>query len=309
MDSAKERCEGKAMRLKDLFGLVKETAIGWSKGQTFQLGAALAYYGVFALAPTLVIALAMAGILFGEDAAQGRLTATLEDALGPAVAQAFAEVLAYVHVTGSGWKATVIGIALVLFASTGLFTQLQLALNAIWGVQPKPGRGFWNVLRGRFFAFILVLGTGALLVLSLIANTALLALNSFVGPINWSGEYYMWEGMNWFLTLMLQTLLFALIYKLLPDAIITWRDVGIGAFITALLFALGNFLICQYLYRAAPASVYGPAGSLVVVMLWVYYSSQILLFGAELTKNFANRYGKPMQPAKYAVCRPSSTPI
>jgi membrane protein len=222
------------------------------------------------------------------------------------VAQAFVEALTHVHVTGSGWKATVIGIALVLFASTGLFTQLQLTLNVIWGVKPKPGRSFWNVLRGRFFAFVVVVGTGALLVLSLIANTALLALNSYLGSTNWSGEYYMWEGMDWVLTLMLQTLLFALIYKLLPDAIITWRDVAIGAFITALLFGLGNFLICQYLYRAAPASVYGPAGSLVVIMLWVYYSSQILLFGAEFTKNFANKYGKPMQPAKYAVALDAS---
>jgi membrane protein len=294
------------MRWKDLFGLVKETAVGWSKGQTFQLGAALAYYGSFALAPTLVIAIALAGILFGEDAAQGRLAATLEDALGPAVAQAFAEILTYVHVTGSGWTATVVGLGLVLFASTGLFTQLQWSLNAIWGVQPKPGRGFWNMLRARFFAFILVLSLGALLVLSLIANTALLALNSFLGPMNGSAEYYLWEGMDWTLTFVLQTFLFAMIYKLLPDAIITWRDVGIGALITALLFALGNFLICQYLSRAAPASVYGPAGSLVVVMLWVYYSSQILLFGAEFTKNFANKYGKPMQPAKYAMALDAS---
>src|SRR5262249_24095803 len=162
-----------------------------------------------------------------------------------------------------------------LFASTGLFTQLQWSLNAIWGVQPKPGRGFWNMLRARFFAFTLVLSTGALLVLSLIANTALLAFNSYLGPTNGSAEYYLWEGMDWTLTFVLQTFLFAMIYKLLPDAIITWRDVGIGALITALLFALGNFLICQYLSRAAPASVYGPAGSLVVVMMWVYYSSQI----------------------------------
>jgi membrane protein len=268
--------------------LVKETAVGWSKRETLQLGAALAYYASFALAPTLVIAIAVAGILFGEDAAQGRLAATLEDALGSAVAQAFAEILTYVHVTGSGWTATAVGIGLTLFASTGLFTQLQMALNAIWGVRPKPGRGFWNMLRSRFFAFLLVLGTGAVLGLSLIANTILLSLNAFLGPMNWTGEYYVWEGVDWILTLVLQAFLFALIYKLLPDVIITWRDVAIGALITALLFALGNFLICQYLYRAAPAPVYGPAGSLVVVMLWVYYSSQILLFGAEFTKNFAN---------------------
>jgi membrane protein len=294
------------MSWKDLFGLVKETAVGWSERHTFQLGAALAYYGSFALAPTLVIAIALAGILFGEDAAQGRLAATLKDALGSAVAQALAEILTHVHVTGSGWIATVVGIGLVLFASTGLFAQLQWSLNAIWGVQPKPGRGFRNMIRSRFFAFVLVLGTGALLVLSLIANTVFLAINSFLGPANWSAEYFVWEAVDWTLTFVLQTLLFAMIYKLLPDAIVSWRDVAIGAFITALLFALGNFLICQYLYRAAPASVYGPAGSLVVVMLWVFYSSQILLFGAEFTKNFATKYGRSMQPAKYAMARDGS---
>jgi membrane protein len=292
------------MRWKNLIGLVRETVDGWSKGDSFQLGAALAFYGVFALAPTLVIAIAVAGILFGEDAAKGRLDSQLAEAVGPTVAQAFAEVLTSVHVNRSGWTVTLIGFGLILFAATGMFLQLQLALNNIWGVQVKPGRGFWNMIRSRLLAFVLVLGVGALLLLSLIANAAMVAVRAYLPPAYWSSEPYLWDGADWLLSLVLLTLLFAMIFKLLPDAIIAWRNVWVGAFITAVLFALGNYLICQYLYRAAPASVYGPAASLVVVMLWVYYSSQILLFGAEFTKHFADRCGHPMRPAAYAVCRP-----
>jgi membrane protein len=292
------------MRWKDLMGLVSETAYGWSEPHTFQLGAALAFYGVFALAPTLVIAIALAGIFFGEDAAKGRLDAALTDALGGTVAQAIAGTLAYVHVTGSGWTATVVGFGLVLFASTGIFVQLQMALNIIWGVQPKPGRGLWNLARSRLLAFVLVLGVGALLILSLLANAVLVALHAYLPPASLTGHSFLWQAVDLLLSLVLLTLLIAMIYKLLPDAIISWSNVFVGAFLTALLFALGNYLVCLYLYRVAAASVYGPAGSLVVVMLWVYYSSQILLFGAEFTKHFANKYGQPMRPAEYAMCRP-----
>jgi membrane protein len=292
------------VRWKDLVGLVKETAYGWSEPHTFQSGAALAFYGAFALAPTLVIAIALAGIFFGEEAAKGRLDATLADALSPSVAQAIAETLTYVHITRSGWAATLAGFGLVLFAATGIFMQLQLSLNAIWGVQPKPGRSVWNIIRSRFLAFLLVLGVGALLLLSLIVNAGLVALHAYLPPVSRSGEPFVWEAVDALVSLGLLTVLFAMLYKLLPDAIVSWRDVCVGAFITALLFALGNYLICQYLYWAVPASLYGPAGALVVVMLWVYYSSQILLFGAEFTKHFANKYGQPMRPAAYAMCRP-----
>jgi membrane protein len=292
------------MRWNDLIGLVRETAYGWIEQHTFQLGAALAFYGAFALAPTLVIAIALSGILFGEEAAKGQLDATLTDAVGAPVAEALTETLTYVHVTGSGWYATLVGIGFVLFAATGLFLQLQLALNTIWGVQPKPGSGFWYMLRSRFLAFVLVLAVSALLLVSLIANAALLAVHTFLPTSAWAGESLMWQGVDWLLSLVLQTLLFAVIYKLLPDAIIAWRNVWVGAFLTALLFALGNYFICLLLYWSAPASVYGQATSLVIVMLWVYYSSQILIFGAVFTKHFANRYGQPMRPADYATCLP-----
>jgi membrane protein len=158
--------------------------------------------------------------------------------------------------------------------------------------------------RGRFLAFVLVLGLGALLLLLLIANAVLAALHTFMPEAPWLGDSYFAEGMNWFLMLVLLTLLFTMIYKLLPDAVISWRDVWIGAFITACFFALGNYLIGLYLYYVAFTFAYGAASSLMVVMLWVYYSSQVLLFGAELTKNFTHRYGEPVRPADHAMYLP-----
>jgi membrane protein len=296
------------MRWKGLLGLVRETACGWWERGPFEMGAALAFYGAFALAPTLVIAIAVAGLIFGEDAAQGRLDATLGQAVGPDVARALAEALAQVHASGSGWSATGAGVGLALFIATGLFMQLQLALNAIWGVQPRPGRGLRNMARSRLLALLMVLGVAALLLLSMAAHAVLAALDASLPPASRAGDSLVWEAGERALPLLLLVLLVALIYRLLPDAIIAWRDVWVGAAVTALLLAPGNYLISQYLYRAAPASVYGPAGCLVVVMLWVYYSSQILLFGAEFTKRFADRYGKPVRPANYAMCRPGRAP-
>jgi membrane protein len=292
------------MHWKDLYELVRNTVYGCSERQTFQLGASLAFHGVFALAPLLVVAIALAGVFFGEDAAKGRLDATLTDAVGPVMAQAVAEILTSVHVNQSGWTAAVIGFAFVLFAATTMFFQLQIALNTIWGVQPKPGRSIWSMVRGRLLAFVMVLGIGSMLVLSLIANAALTTLHAYFPAVSWFGISFLREGMDWFLALLMQTLLFALIFKLLPDVIIAWSDVLVGAALTAVLFALGNYLIGLYLYRAAPASVYGPAGALVIIMLWVYYSSQVVLFGAEFTRHFAKKCGRPMRPARYAMWRP-----
>jgi membrane protein len=292
------------MRWKVLVGLVRATASGYFAGDSFQFGAALAFYAVFALAPTLLIAIGLAGIFFGEDAAKGRLDATLADALGHTMAQAFTESLTYVYLSHSGGIAALIGFIVILFAVTALFIQLQTALNAIWGVQPKPGRGFWNALRNQLIAFVLIVIFGALLLLSLVANAAMVAVHALLPVPFWSDEPLFWEGVDWVLLILLITFLFAMIFKLLPATQIAWHNVWVGAFITAVFFMLGNYLFCLYLYHFAPASVYGPASSLVVVMLWVYYSSQILLFGAEFTKHFASECGKPVQPAPYAMSRP-----
>lgn len=274
--------------MKRFVQIVRATVRGWAAGPSFQLGAALAFYAVFALAPTLLIVVALAGVFFGEQAAAGRLAKTLEESLGPSVAQAIAETLESIHINRSGGTATFIGVVLVLVAATGMFTQLQYALNTIWGVSARPGNGLFGMIRDRLLAFFMVLGIAALLVLSLAANAAFAIIRRSV-PAAASGDSLVWEAVNWLLSLGLLTLLFALIFRFLPDAIVAWRDVWVGAFLTAALFEAGNVLICKYLYYAAPGSVFGPASSLVLVMLWVYYSSQVLLFGAEFTKRFADR--------------------
>jgi membrane protein len=201
------------------------------------------------------------------------------------VAGAFAETLAYVHVTGSGWTATLLGAALTIVAATGLFLQLQISLNAIWGDPAKPGNSLLRILRKRFTAFATVVGIGVLLLLLLVANAVVVAMRASLRDAHWATQARIWSGAEWFLLFVLLVLLFAMIYKLLPDVVIPWREVWIGALITALLFVVGNYLIGYFMGRIAPTFAYWAASSLVVVMLWVYYSSQTLLFGAELTKN------------------------
>lgn len=280
------------MRRTDLFGVTKEAVRSWLQHRTFEQGAALAYYGVFALAPTLVIAIAAAGMLFGQKAAQGQLASRLDQVVGPAVAQAIADTLDNVHVRRSGGVATLIGFGLLAFGATGVFIQLQTTLNSLWGVQPKAGGVVWAVVRARLLAFALVACIGGLLLVSLAASTALSAVRAYLPPSSISETFYLWEGLHWALSLGLLTVLFAMIYKLLPDVRIAWADVWIGGAVTAVLFVLGNFAIGQYLGRSAASSAYGAAGSLVVVMLWVYYSSQVLLLGAIFTKSFAARRGQ-----------------
>jgi membrane protein len=289
------------MRWKELWGVLKEAALAWYGDKTFQLGAALAYYGIFAIAPMIVITLAVAGMVLGEDAAAGRLVGQLRQTVSPLVAQAIADTLGYVHLTRSGLLATLIGAGVLLFAVAGLFTQLQSALDTIWEVKPKPGLGIWASVRMRLMSFLLVGVVGALLLASLVATTALSAVSGYLPAAELPGGFTLLEVLNWALSLGLLTLMFALTYKLLPDVEIAWRVVWVGAITTAGLFTLGNYAISLYLGRTSAASAYGAAGSLVVVLLWVYYSSQIMLFGAELTRAYAKHFGEPVRPSANAV--------
>src|SRR5262245_21465882 len=268
------------MRWKELWGVVRDAALAWYDDKTFQLGAALAYYGVFAIAPMIVITLAVASMVLGEDAATGRLVAQLRQTATPLVAEPISETRCHVHLTRSGWLATLIGAGVLLFGVAGLFTQLQSALDTIWEVKPKPGLGIWASLRMRLMSFLLVGVVGALLLASLAAATALAAVSGYLPAAELPGGFTLLETLNWALSLGLLTLMFALTYKLLPDVVIGWRVVWVGAITTAVLFTLGNYAIGLYLGRTSAASAYGAAGSLVVVLLWVYYSSQVMLFGA-----------------------------
>jgi membrane protein len=292
------------MKPREMGRLLVSAVRHWWEADTFQLGAALAYYGIFAVAPILVVALAVAGMVFGEEAARGHLAEQLREVVGPAVAAAIEETLRSVHTTGSGWLATLLAVGVLLVAALGLFTQLQSALNTIWDVRPRSA-GLWRVVRDRFWSFLLVLSIGGLLLASLIASAALTAASRFIDLSDWPGGKYLLFALHWLVLLGLLSVLFALSYKVLPDVPINWSDVWVGAGVTALLFAVGSYLIGLYLGLASPASAYGAAGSLVVVLLWIYYSSQVVLFGAEFTRAYAEKCGKERRPADNAEALPA----
>jgi membrane protein len=228
-------------------GLVKDTARQWYAYDTFQLGAALAYYTAFSLSPVLMIAIGIAGVLFGHEVAQRQMLDEISQTVGPTVGKAFQDTLQYAQDTGTGTVATIIGIGLVLFGATSVFAQLQTSLNTIWGVQLRPDRGVWQLVKDRLLSFAIVLAIGLLLLVSLVISAALQALNYVLTPASHPGGVYLWQVANGMVSFGLITLLFAMIYKILPDVKIAWRNVWIGAAVTALLFTAGKYVIGLYL--------------------------------------------------------------
>jgi membrane protein len=203
--------------------------------------------------------------------------------------------------TGGGSLAAVAGFAILLFGATGVFVQLQDALNTIWKVTPKPGRPLLTMVRDRLLSFALVMGSSFLVLVSLAVSAALAAVHRFLPPSTTPGDTHVWQVINGLVSFAFCTLLFALIYKILPDVRIAWRDVWVGAAVTALLFTAGKYLLSLYLGQGSTTSAFGAAASLVIILLWVYYSAQILLFGAEFTRAYTDRFGFPVSPTKNAV--------
>lgn len=287
-------------KLKRAFELLKNTYQSWSEDKASRLAAALAYYTIFSIAPLLVIAIAIAGLVFGHEAARGQITEQIRGVMGPTSAAAVQDMLANAQTPASGIIATIIGVVTLLFGAAGVFGQLQDALNTIWGVEPKPGRGILATVKERFLSFAMVLGVGFLLLVSLLVSAGISALTKFVGHAI-PGVPWLWEAVNNIVSFGVFGLLFAMIFKILPDAKVQWRDVWIGALMTSLLFILGKFAIGLYLGRSSVASSYGAAGSLVVLLLWIYYSAQILFFGAEFTQVYATASGTEIEPAEGAI--------
>jgi membrane protein len=280
--------------VKEAWGLLKTTYNEWSNDNTSQLAAALAFYGVFAIAPSIIIAVYVAGQIFGDAAAQGEVARRLQESTSPTIANSIQDILKYSQSHAHGPTATIISIAVLIVAVLGFFSQLQQSLDTIWGVQVKPSCGYWAMIKNRLPTFFLMLLVAILLLASLIINSTVETLARYI-QLSWlGGAIDLWRWVNWGVTFVLVSVLFALIYKLLPDVKIAWKDVAVGAVITAVLFTVGNYLIGLYISKTSTASAYGAAGSLVVVLLWVYYSSQILLFGAEFTEVWANKYGRPL---------------
>lgn len=287
------------MKTGDVLPLLKETARSWSEDKSPRLAAALAYYTLFSIAPLVLITIAIAGLFFGEEAAAGQISGQIQHLVGAQAAQGIEGMVQNAGHKGHGTVASIVGIVTLLFGAAGVFGQLKDALNTIWGVEPKPGRGVWGFIKDRFLSLSMVLGVGFLLLVSLVLSAAAAAVSRFLGGML-PGVAWLAPVLDLLLSTGLVTLLFAMIFKILPDAEVQWRDVWVGAFGTAVLFAIGKFLIGLYLGRPGVASAYGAAGSLIVMLLWVYYSAQILFFGAEFTKVYAQKYGSRIVPEKDA---------
>jgi membrane protein len=281
--------------------LLKQTALEWYKSRTFELGAALAFYAVFSIAPVIVLAFTAASLVLGKEAAQGEVTQGIENAVGHTVAVAIQATARYTYQSGSGVAATVLSIVFFGFGATGLFLQLQSALNEIWEVAPKPGRRLRGLLHDRFGSFVAILGISALLLADLLVTAAFAAIGRIMPSAIAARGFPLWQAVTLVVSWAFLALAIALVYRILPDAKIAWRDVRVGAGVSALLFLLGNHLIGWYLAATSVTSVYGAAGSIVIVLLWVYYSSQVVLFGAEFTRIYAKHHGSPLAPKENAV--------
>jgi membrane protein len=283
--------------LSELGGFVSSVASEWRRDDVPRLAAALAYYALFSLAPLLVVTIGVAGLLFGREAARGELVAQFDQLIGRQGAEAVEALIAAAGNQETGLAATVLGLVLLLMGASGVFGELQSALNSIWNVEPKADAGWKTILRRRLVSFTMVLGAGFLFLVSLVFHAAIAGTERWLGARlpEWALVGSVFQSTA---GLVLPVLLFALIFRLVPDAEVAWRDAWIGALVTAALFALGRIAIGEYLGRGAIASAYGAASSLVAVIFWVYYSAQILFVGAEITQVLGKRRSEHLAKPK-----------
>jgi membrane protein len=298
------------MKIKQIWILIKAAASSWVDDYAPSMGAALAYYTMFSIAPLLLIVISVAGLIFGEEAARGEIFVQLQGMMGEQGAQAIQGLLESVSKPEQGLTATIIGLSLLLIGATTVFAELQTSLDRIWRApQRDKSAGIWGLLRTRFLSFGMILGIGFLLMVSLVASAALAALGKWWGPL-FTGWEVLATVINFLVSFVFTTAVFAMIYKIMPRAKIRWHDVLIGAAVTALLFTIGKFLIGLYIGKSGVTSGFGAAGSLVIVLVWVYYSAQIFLMGAEFTwaysHTFGSRKGEPI-PGAVADKLPDST--
>ena len=288
------------MNVKVIWKLLSATFTKWTEDHAQRLGAALAFYTVFSLAPILLIVIAMAGLVFGQEAAEGHIIGQIQELVGDDSAKAIQGMLAYARRPSTSIIATGVALATLLLGATSVFAQVQDALNVIWGVETKSGRGIIQIIKDRFISFVAVLGSGFLLLVSLVLSAALAAVGHTLESLLPAPELIL-QVVNFLLSFVVITLLFAMIYKLIPDVLNNWRDVWVGAGMTSLLFTIGKSLIGLYLGKSEIGLAYGAAGSLIVVLLWVYYASQIFLFGAEFTAVYAAFRGAQLKPTPNAI--------
>lgn len=278
--------------MKRAWDLLKQTYEGWTRHNAPKLGASLSYYTVFSLAPLLIVVISVMGLALGAKAAQGEVANQIRGLVGDQSAQYIQSVVANADRPQAGLVASLIGLVTLFVGASGVFNELHDALNTIWDVESPAGAGVWGMIRRRVLSFGMVLAIGFLLLVSLVLSTAIAAAGTFAGNLLPVPGFVMQAG-HLLISMLVVTVLFALIYRFLPDTRIEWRAVWIGAFATAVLFSIGKLLIGLYLGKASIGSAYGAAGSLIVVLAWIYYSAQVFLFGAEFTHVWAEAHKPP----------------
>ena len=293
-----DSCYGFAMR-KAVESVLVHSAKSFYDNDALQLAAAIAYYSLLSMAPLLLIVIAVAGVFFADGVVQAQLIDQIRSLVGSEGAELAETVIANTESEEQSRWSLLVGTGLTVFGATTVFAQLQAALNKVWHVEAEPSSAIWNFVKHRLLSFALVLSLGFLLMVSLVVSAVLAAVNEYVSA-SASGEAVIWEVVNIAVSFGLATFLIALMFKYLPDAEIEWRDTWLGAFITAILFIVGKAAIGLYLGQASVASSFGAAGSVVVFMIWVYYASLIILFGAEITHAVAEHRGAHAPPMDHA---------
>lgn len=286
--------------LQDLWQITKKTALAWLDADPFRQSAVVAYYAIFSIPALLVIVITGAGFIFGKEAVQGQISAQISSAIGSDTAEQVEEMIAKAGAQKNSIWATIISIITLIIGSTGVFAQLQVSLNLIWEVKVVAKKKWLKTIKDKLFSFGLVLSICFLLLVSLALTTMLEAFSGWIKNHFPDFMLFVFQLINFVVSFGIISVLFALMFKILPDARIKWRDVWIGAIATSLLFILGKFALGIYFGKAEPGSTYGAAGSVVLLMLWVSYSCMIVFFGAEFTKQFATHYGRKIEPARDA---------
>ena len=285
----------------DLWEVFKNTFIRWNQSGPWRQSAILAYYAIFSLPALLLVVIALVGYFYGQEATSQQLSMRIAEWIGDESAEMIEKTIANVSDTGSTTLAVIIGVGLLLFGATTIFFHLQLSLNRIWGVIPKPKKALLKYAKDRLLSFGLILAVGFLLLVSMLLNSLLAILGDWINS-QWAGAHKpLMLISNYGLSLGATVTLFAMMFKFLPDAIIRWRSVWVGALLTALLFALGQYGLRIYFSNFDPASAYGAAGAMILILIWASYVSMILLFGAEFTRQWANKFGHGIRPKKNAT--------
>lgn len=283
------------------WGILKETFNGFMADKGLKLSASLSYYTIFSLAPLLLLIISLAGAFFGKEASEGRIFEEINELIGSQAAMQVQQIISNLELSGKTTLSVIIGSVTLVIGATSIFGEIQDSINLIWKVKAKPQKGWLKLVKDRLLSGSIIIGLGFLLIVTLIVNGVLVALNDILKSYFPDFTIILFNGINVAVSFLVITVLFGVIFKVLPDAKIAWKDVRAGAFFTACLFMLGRYVIGLYIVTTGAGSPYGAAGSIIIILLWVYYTAAILYFGAEFTRAYANANGAQIVPAEYAV--------